>query len=82
MEQEIKLDAQLREQLEHAAREQRRNPARLLQEIVREYLDIYEDEKLFRQMQREARRSGYREADAVDLVRQARIEIRERHGAS
>ena len=43
MEQEIKLDAQLREQLEQAAREQRRNPARLLQEIVREYLEIYED---------------------------------------
>lgn len=82
MEQEIKLDAQLREQLEQAAREQRRNPARLLQQIVREYLDIYEDEKLFRQMQRKARRSGYREEDAVDIVRQVRQEVRERHGAS
>jgi predicted transcriptional regulator len=57
MEREIRLDPQLREQLEQAAREQRRSPARLLQEVVREYLDIYEDEKLFRQMQREARRS-------------------------
>ena len=82
MEQEIKLDAQLREQLDQAAREQRRNPARLLQEIVREYLDIYEDEKLFRQMQRDARRSGYREEDAVDLVRQVRQEMREPQGAS
>jgi hypothetical protein len=82
MEEDLELDAQLREQLEKAAREQRRNPARLLQEIVREYLAIYEDEKLFRQMQREARRSDYREEDAVDLVRQARREMRERHGAS
>ena len=73
MEQEIKLNAQLREQLEQAAREQRRNPAQLLQEVVREYLDIYEDEKLFRQMQREAHSSGYREADAVEMVRNERI---------
>lgn len=82
MEQEIKLNAQLREQLEQAAREQRRNPAQLLQEVVREYLDIYEDEKLFRQMQHEAHSSGYREADAVEMVRQARQETRETHGAS
>jgi predicted transcriptional regulator len=82
MEQEIKLDPQLQAQLTQAAREQRRSPARLLQEVVREYLDIYEDEKLFRQMQREAQQSGYREEDAVDLVRQARREMREQHGAS
>jgi predicted transcriptional regulator len=82
MEQEIKLDPQLQAQLTQAAREQRRSPARLLQEVVREYLDIYEDEKLFRQMQREAQQSGYREEDAVDLVRQVRREMREQHGAS
>ena len=82
MEQEIKLDPQLQAQLTEAAREQRRSPARLLQEVVREYLEIYEDEKLFCQMQREARRSGYREEDAVDLVRQVRRQMREQHGAS
>ncbi|HLF82754.1 MAG TPA: hypothetical protein VI837_01110 [Blastocatellia bacterium] len=82
MERELKLDPQLQEQFAQAAREQRRNPARLLQEVVREYLEIYEDEKLFRQMQRDARRSGYREEDAVELVRQARQAIREQHGAS
>ncbi len=76
MEQEIKLDAQLPGQLEQVAREQRRNPARLLQEIVREYLEIYEDENLFRQRQHNARRSSYREEDAVDLVRQVRQEVR------
>jgi predicted transcriptional regulator len=82
MEQEIKLDPQLQAQLTQAAREQRRSPARLLQEVVREYLEIYEDEKLFRQMQREAQQSGYREEDAVDLVRRVRREMREQHGAS
>ena len=54
----------------------------LLQQVVREYLEIYEDEKLFGQMQSEARRSGYREADAVHLVRQARREMKKQNGAS
>lgn len=82
MERGLKLDPQLLEEFEQAAREQRRNPARLLQQVVREYLEIYEDEKLFGQMQSEARRSGYREADAVHLVSQARREMKKQNGAS
>jgi hypothetical protein len=72
MEGRIRLDPQLEEALERAAREQRRSAARLLHQVVREYLEIYEDEKLFRQMRRDARRSGYHERDAVELVRKAR----------
>ena len=82
MEREIKLDPHLRKQFEQAARELRRNPARLLQKVVREYLEIYEDEKLFEQMRLEARRSGYSEEDAVKLVRQARRELKKKNGAS
>ncbi len=77
---EIKVDPQLWEQFEQAAREQRRNPVRLLAEVVREYLEIYEDENLFRQMQRDARKSGYKEEDAVELVRQVRRETRGKRG--
>lgn len=79
---EIKVEPQLWEQFERAAREQRRNSVRLLAEVVREYLEIYEDEKLFRQMQRDARKSGYKEEDAVELVRQVRREMREKRGAA
>lgn len=72
MAKEIKVDSQLWEQFEQATREQRRSPLRLLTEVVQEYLEIYEDEKLFRQMQRDACKSGYKEEDAVELVRQVK----------
>jgi metal-responsive CopG/Arc/MetJ family transcriptional regulator len=73
---EIQFDSHLWKQFERVAREQRRNPARLLAQVVREYLEIYEDEKLFQQMQRAARKSGYKEEDAVKLVRRVRQEKR------
>jgi hypothetical protein len=82
VEREVKLNSQLWEQFEQAAQEQRRQPLQLLQQVLQEYLAIYQDEKLFRQMQREARRSGYREEDAVELVRQARQHKRARNGAT
>ena len=50
--------------------------------IVQEYLEIYEDQKLFTQMQRAARRSGHKGEDAVELVRRVRREVRESRGAT
>jgi hypothetical protein len=82
VEREVKLNSQLWEQFEQAAQEQRRKPLQLLQQLLQEYLAIYQDEKLFRQMHREARRSRYREEDAVALVRQARQQKRARNGAT
>jgi metal-responsive CopG/Arc/MetJ family transcriptional regulator len=73
---EIQFDSHLWKQFEQVAREQRQNPARLLAQVVREYLEIYEDEKLFQQMQRAVRKSGYKEEDAVKLVRRVRQEKR------
>ena len=78
----IELDPQLWKQFEQVARAQRRNPSQLLMQVVREYLEIYEDEEFFRQMQRDARRSGYKEEDAVALVRQVRQGKSERRGAA
>lgn len=54
------------------ARRQRRDPQRLLDEYMRECLETWEDERLFREMRRQARRSGLKEADSVEIVRQAR----------
>ncbi len=82
VEREVKLNSQLWEQFEQAAQEQRRKPLPLLQQVLQEYLAIYHDERLFRQLQREARRSGYQEEDAVELVRQARQHKRARNGAT
>jgi hypothetical protein len=54
---------------ERAARGWRRDPARLLSDYMAECLERWEDEKLDAEMRRQARRSGYRERDAVEIVR-------------
>ena len=67
---------------ERAARGRRRNPARLLRDYMAECLERWEDEKLDAEMRRQARRSGYRERDAAEIVRRYRQEKRARRAAS
>ena len=78
---DVRLDSELWEQFQQAARERRRSPANLLRDYMRECLYIWADQKLDEQMRRDARRSGYREADAVELVRQVRREMRAERAA-
>ncbi|MFM9960482.1 MAG: hypothetical protein ACKV2Q_04570 [Planctomycetaceae bacterium] len=54
------------------ARRQRRDPQKLLADYMRECLETWEDERLFREMRRQARRSGFKETDGVEIVRQVR----------
>lgn len=56
------------------ARKRRRNPLNLAADLLREQLEIWEDEKLDRAIKRDVQRSGYSEDDAVELVRQYRRE--------
>ncbi|MBM4255935.1 MAG: hypothetical protein FJ147_08565 [Deltaproteobacteria bacterium] len=70
------------DQFQKAARQRRRNPERLLSDYMRERLEIWADRQLDEEIQRDARRSGYREEDAVDLVRQYRRGKRERRAVS
>jgi len=70
------------EQFQKAARERGRNPVRLLTDYMRECLEIWEDQQLDKAIRRDAQRSGYREGDAVEVVRQYRREKRERRAAS
>jgi hypothetical protein len=67
------LDPALWERFEEAARSRRRDPVRLLKEFMRERLEVWEDQKLDRQLKRAARFSGRREAEAVDIVRRHRV---------
>ena len=67
---------------ERAARQRRRNPVRLVAEFMAECLERWEDERLDVEMQEDARTSGYRERDAVDVVRRYRDEKRGRRAAS
>ena len=77
MEKEIVFDSAIWEEFQKQAKKRRRNPVALVTELMREQLEIWEDEKLFREMRRDARKSGYTEDDAVELVRQYRREKRE-----
>jgi len=69
-------------EFEQAARRRHRDPQKLLAQFIQEYLEIDADERLHREMQRQARRSGYKEEQAVELVREVRGEMRKRRGAS
>lgn len=67
---------------ERAARGRRRNPTRLLSAYMAECLERWEDEKLDAAMRRQARRSGYSERDAADIVHRYRQDKRTRRAAS
>ena len=62
------------DQFQSAARRQRRDPRKLLLEYMREYTEISEDERLDREIQADACRSGYLEKDAVEIAKQIRRE--------
>lgn len=77
MKNELQFDTTIWEEFQKQAKKRRRNPVTLVTELMREQLEIWEDEKLFREMRRDARKSGYKEEDAVELVRQYRREKRQ-----
>jgi hypothetical protein len=70
------------DRFQKAAQEQGRSPLRLLTNYMRECLEIWEDQQLDQEMRRDAQRSGYREEDVVEIVRQHRREKREQRAAS
>jgi hypothetical protein len=67
------LDSALWERFEEAARLRRRDPVRLLKEFMRERLEVWEDQKLDKQLKKAARLSGRREEEAVEIVRRHRM---------
>ena len=67
---------------ERAARQRRRNPARLVAEFMSECLERWEDERLDSEMQADAQRSGWHERDAVEIVSRYRDGKRARRAAS
>jgi hypothetical protein len=65
-------------QFETEAKKRRRNPVRLALDLLKEQVEIWEDEKLDDEIRKDAQKSGYAEDDAVELVRQYRREKKER----
>src|SRR5262249_6389875 len=74
MAEEFPSDLPLWPQFQDAARRRRCNPARLLTDYMRECLEIWDDQQLDDEIRRQAQASGYREEDAVELVRRCREE--------
>lgn len=71
-------DSPMWKQFEAEARKRRRNPIRLLSDYMKECLEIWEHERLDEEIRREAQKSGYTEDDAVEIVRQYRLEKKHR----
>lgn len=67
---------------EQQTRARAKQPADVLAELLRAYLETAEDVELNEAMRRDARKSGLREADAVRLVREHRTEKQRRRAAS
>lgn len=76
------IQSDLWREFEQQVRSKRKRPAKVLEELLREYLEIQEDIALTEAMRRDARKSGYKEADAVKIVREYRNEKRRRRAAS
>jgi type IV secretory pathway component VirB8 len=75
------LQTDLWREFQKQARTEKRSPVDLLGELIKEYLEIKEDATMHEAMSREARKSGYTEADAVDVVRQVRAMRKKDRGA-
>lgn len=68
------MNSSLWEEFQNAARKRRRNPVRLLEDYMRQCIAVWEDQMLDAEIRRDARRSGYTDEDAVDIVRRHRLE--------
>ncbi len=68
----VQLDVNLWNQFSDLAQQKRKRPNRLLEKLIVEYLAIQKDLLLDEDIRQQARKSGFKEGDAVDLVKQYR----------
>lgn len=74
---EALLESSLRREFEAAARSSKQKPVDVLAQLMAEFIESQRDSKLFDTIEREGRKSGYTEDDAVDLVRTYRQQFGE-----
>ncbi len=75
------IQSDLWRDFENQTKAVKRQPIAVMAELVRDYLERVQDQKLLDEMRRDARASGYRASDAVKLVRAYRKEKKSRHAA-
>ena len=74
---EALLQSHLLRQFEAAARSAKKQPADVLAQLMAEYIESQSDTELFDTIEREGRKSGHSEDDAVELVRAYRQQARD-----
>ena len=72
----IEVNEALWAKLSEAAHREGRTPERLVRGLIREFLEAEADRELDAAIGRDVQRSGYREEDAVRLVREYRGQTR------
>ena len=68
----VQLDVNLWNQFSGLAQQKRKRPNRLLEKLITEYLAIQKDLQLDEAIRQQAGKSGFKESDAVALVKQYR----------
>ncbi len=68
----VQLDVNLWKQFSGLAQQKRKRPNRLLERLMAEYLATQKDLQLDEAIRQQARKSGFKESDAVTLVKQYR----------
>lgn len=68
----VQINTELWEKFTALAAQRRKRPNRLLEKLVAEYLSIEKDLQLDEMIGQHARRTVYKESDAVELVKQYR----------
>ena len=68
----IQLNSDLWTKFSGLAQQKRKRPDRLLEKLIAEYLAIQKDLQLDDAIRKLAGRSGFKESDAVELVKQYR----------
>lgn len=68
----VQLNGNLWNQFSGLAQQKRKRPNRLLEKLMAEYLAIQKDLQLDAAIRQQAGRSGFKESDAVALVKQYR----------
>lgn len=68
----IQLNRELWVKFSGLAQQKRKRPDRLLENLIAEYLSMQKDLQLDEAIRRQARKSGFKENDAVQLVQQYR----------
>jgi hypothetical protein len=68
----VQLDVNLWNQFSGLAQQKRKRPNRLLEKLISEYLAIQKDLLLDEAIRQQVRKSGFKESDAVELVKQYR----------